>query len=494
MDKQQQFFDALTRNHVMIERIKSGQVNEWAAFLKEIDRELRHKLSGKDLTDYKRNELEKQLREINALLVGIFNNHWEQLSGNLTDIADIEAIQTAAAFESVGLQSKLPTATAMATAIKTNPLQVNGADGGALLDVFAKDWTNTERKRIVGAIRKGYVLGQTNAEILQTVRGTKKAGYKDGILAQTDRHTKTMIRTAIAHVANAVRTETHKELGVEYEQLDATLDSRTTPICRALDQEIYNVGEAPQPPLHYNCRTVLIPYVPELAHLSDMRSSEFGYAKNEQYYTWLKRQTPKYQDDVLGKGRGKLFRSKGMTPEKFRRMQLDKNFNPITIKQLRKKVAPIEWKVAHGEITDIRHLNKADKANAIAQYHDDALANKARKKDLLIGKVPGHIKADNHDFSGMPLMLDQSGIRHVNKNHGDIGSELMRGQVAIDITDVQQLERILQHGGGAVFDKVHNTDKNQVALSTSPKTTANEYEIVLVKKANAVYLKTMWKK
>lgn len=288
------------------------------------------------------------MREVDNLLKGIFNNHWEHLSGNLTDIADIEAVQTATAFESVGLGvSALPTTTAMSAAISTNPLQVSGADGGALLDEFVKGWTKTERKRIVGTLRKGYVLGQTNAEILQTIRGTKKAGYKDGILAQTDRHTKTMIRTAIAHVANTAKAETHKELGVAYEQLDAKLDRRTTPICRALDKAIYKVGKGPQPPLHYNCRTVLIPYIPELAHLNDTRASEFGYAKNEQYYTWLKRQTPKYQDEVLGKGRGKLFRSEGMTPERFRKMQLDRQFKEVSLNDLKRQLDPhfIEPKV-----------------------------------------------------------------------------------------------------------------------------------------------------
>ena len=39
----------------------------------------------------------------------------------------------------------------------------------------------------------------------------------------------------------------------------AVLDSRTTPICRSLDGRIYQVGQGPRPPQHWNCRSIMIP-------------------------------------------------------------------------------------------------------------------------------------------------------------------------------------------------------------------------------------------
>lgn len=46
-------------------------------------------------------------------------------------------------------------------------------------------------------------------------------------------------------------------------QFSAILDDRTTPVCEALDEETYRVGdpyiEKITPPLHFNCRSILIP-------------------------------------------------------------------------------------------------------------------------------------------------------------------------------------------------------------------------------------------
>ncbi|MPW47639.1 phage head morphogenesis protein, partial [Moraxella catarrhalis] len=53
------------------------------------------------------------------------------------------------------------------------------------------------------------------------------------------------------------------------------------------------------------------------------------------YYEWLKNQPAQYQDEVLGKTRAKLFRDGGMTVERFRALQLDKNFTPLTLDEIK---------------------------------------------------------------------------------------------------------------------------------------------------------------
>ena len=53
------------------------------------------------------------------------------------------------------------------------------------------------------------------------------------------------------------------------------------------------------------------------------------------YYEWLKTQPASFQDAALGPVRAQLFRNGGLTSERFAALQLDKNFRPLSLDQLR---------------------------------------------------------------------------------------------------------------------------------------------------------------
>ena len=53
------------------------------------------------------------------------------------------------------------------------------------------------------------------------------------------------------------------------------------------------------------------------------------------YYGWLKRQPAKTQDSIIGPARGRLLRNGGLTTERFRKLQLDRNFEPATLEKMR---------------------------------------------------------------------------------------------------------------------------------------------------------------
>lgn len=70
-------------------------------------------------------------------------------------------------------------------------------------------------------------------------------------------------RTFINTVYNNTHTETYRRSGVvQYVQFTAYLDDRTSQICRLMHGTIIEVEKAGaiQPPLHFNCRSRLIPY------------------------------------------------------------------------------------------------------------------------------------------------------------------------------------------------------------------------------------------
>lgn len=340
-------YDAQVRHQVFIERLKSGEVAKFAPFLKQIDKAIRERLSGDDITDFTRARLERLLEAVDGLLLGIFTAYTDQLNLDLIDLAQYEASFEASTLSQVGpatFEAVVPAVAQIRAAVLTNPLSVRGADGGKLLDAFIQGWASTERNRVVNAIRQGFFEGQTNSEIVKAIRGTKALQYKDGILAITDRNASAIVRTAVQHVATQARMETLKENSdvVQAVEWVSTLDSRTTPTCKSLDGKRFKIDEGPRPPIHINCRSTVVP----ITRFSDLYGKDATRASKGadgakqvdaslSYYEWLKSQPASFQDAALGKARAKLFRDGGLSAERFSALQLDRNFKPLTLDQMR---------------------------------------------------------------------------------------------------------------------------------------------------------------
>jgi hypothetical protein len=68
------------------------------------------------------------------------------------------------------------------------------------------------------------------------------------------------------------------------------------------------------------------------------RSAENGPVDaNLTYYEWLKTQPAAFQDEALGKTRGQLMRDGGLSAERFGRLNLGRDFRPMTLDEMRKK-------------------------------------------------------------------------------------------------------------------------------------------------------------
>ena len=124
------------------------------------------------------------------------------------------------------------------------------------------------------------------------------------------------------------------------EQIIATLDGRTSQVCRSLDGRVFKVGEGRRPPFHINCRSTFILVLdPKYRGKgnTDKRASYEGVTDNKSYYEWLKTQPKSFQDDALGKKRAALFRDGGLSADDFARLNLNKNFEPLTLDEMRAK-------------------------------------------------------------------------------------------------------------------------------------------------------------
>ena len=360
MAANQAIFDATIRHAVFLEKLKVGEVGKFAPFLKEIDCSIRERLTQSDLTEYNVKRLETLLKEVDSLLLAIFDRFSAQLNLDLIDIANYEAefeATSLARTAPIGLSLDVfaPTAAAIRTAVLTNPLSVRGTGGGRLLKAFIKGWTVAERERVTGTIRQGFFEGQTNFQVIRNIRGTKAAGYKDGILATTNRNASTVVHTAIQHVSSQARMEVAKaNTGVVLEiQMVATLDSKTSQLCRSMDKRKFPVDAGPRPPFHPNCRTtfILLTNLSKIFTKGATRAS-VGASGGQQvgadldYYHWLQQQPAAFQSEALGPIRAKLFREGGLTVERFAELQLDRNLAPLTLAQM-KRLEPLAFRKAN---------------------------------------------------------------------------------------------------------------------------------------------------
>lgn len=209
------------------------------------------------------------------------------------------------------------------------------ANTGISLNELLAKFSDDEAKKITNAIRLAHYESLPNSKLVQMIRGSKAQRYQDGILATSTRHAKTIANTGTAIMASQAKQQFIKDNKdtVRGIKVVATLDLRTSAICRHLDGEFMPIERAKFPPYYFNCRSsfeiVYDGYIPP-----KQRTSMNGVVENQTYYEWLKAQDKADIQQVLGKKKSELFLSDGMTAEKFKQLQFDRIFLPMSLKEL----------------------------------------------------------------------------------------------------------------------------------------------------------------
>ena len=336
--------NASVHHQVYLERLKAGETRKVREFLQQVDRELRKRLLMRaEISAYRRAKLNRLLDEIDDLLSRLYGAQLETITADLRDLADYEAGFEVRALQEVvsGVQLAAPAAATVWAAATSDPMSVRGAQGGKLLKPFLKDWSAGEIEAVKNRIRQGAFERQANAEIVRSIRGTKALNYRDGLLETTRRHAQAVVRTAVQHVASTARFqawERNSDIVTGYRWV-STLDSRTSAQCRSLDGRTFKVGKGPKPPIHIGCRSTTVAELDDGLDFLDRdatRSSEEGPVNADlTYYEWLKRQPAAFQDSTLGSTRGRLLRQGGLSASRFSELQLDRNFKPLTLDEMR---------------------------------------------------------------------------------------------------------------------------------------------------------------
>ncbi|MED1938932.1 minor capsid protein [Cytobacillus firmus] len=103
-----------------------------------------------------------------------------------------------------------------------------------------------------------------------------------------------LVRTEANFFHNLAAQNSYVDAGIERYEILATLDSRTSDICREQDGKIYaekdfKPGET-APPFHVRCRTTTIPYFDEEEYMAnEQRQSANGLVESMTYEEWYKK-------------------------------------------------------------------------------------------------------------------------------------------------------------------------------------------------------------
>jgi SPP1 gp7 family putative phage head morphogenesis protein len=336
--------DVVMRYQVYLERLKAGEVKKVDPVLRQIDAAVREALSGIDGTNA--SQVVSALRRLRVTNQQITDRY---IAGMSAELKRLSAYATEFHAQTLGLvwpaaapALVTPAVAAVWAATLATPVQATGA----LLEPFVQGWSGRTLERVEGAIRLGYAQGRTTDEIIRTVRGTKAANFSDGILAgTTKRDAAAVVRTAIQQVSNQAQQAvyTSNEDIVEGYEWVSTLDMRTSSQCRSLDGLVFKLGKGPVPPAHISCRSTTVPKLTGIDLNEGSTRASKGAKGGEQvsaeltYYDWLKKQPASFVEDAIGKDRAQLFRKGGLSADEFARLNLDKNFQPLTLEQMRKK-------------------------------------------------------------------------------------------------------------------------------------------------------------
>lgn len=330
--------DGVIRHSIWLERYKAGLAKRVVDLLNQTEADLigriMHRMAeidkrGFDIGTATTKRLNTLLRDVRAQRKQVFAEIQNLASDELKSLSEYEAdfqsglIKNAAA-PIIDLDIVAPARAQLHAAVTSQPFR------GHLLSEWYSGLATKDADSIVAAIRIGIVEGQTTDEIVRRIRGTRDQA---GILEITRRDADSIVRTAVSHVSARAHEAVYQAnadimIGLQFV---ATLDGKTTPKCRELDGRIYSVEDAPRIPLHFRCRSVLVPYLGE-TDIKGTRASQFGPVPEDvTYEKWLKSQSHDVQDDILGKSKAKLFREGGLPLDRF----VDNSGREYTLQQLR---------------------------------------------------------------------------------------------------------------------------------------------------------------
>jgi SPP1 gp7 family putative phage head morphogenesis protein len=210
-------------------------------------------------------------------------------------------------------------------------------------------------------VRNGLLTGETTDSIARRLKGRLRFGQPGSIrqiaaaggqvTTVANNQVMALVRTSINQVSNAASQqvyEANQDVTEKYRYV-ATLDTRTSAICRALDGREFEYGKGPTPPQHFNCRSTTVAVVDyEGLGLTPPKpgrraSMDGPVPANKSYGEWLSEQSKATQAEVLGPEKVAYFTrlSNKYGPKDAIAKMVRDDGSELTLEQLRKRYGRI---------------------------------------------------------------------------------------------------------------------------------------------------------
>lgn len=284
------------------ERIKNGLNRKVAKFYDEMIADLQAQiLRKKNIT----RNLARTIEDLKAALsTPNFSNEFQAIAQD--EVGHLRKYNKLAGF---ALFSHALPKSAVDSLINTTLLE------GATVNAWNRGLNIDQKTRLEREIKIGVSLGETNE--LLAARAARALG-------KSKRDAASIAVTAAGAIVSAVRQkffEANADVIKAY-KYQATLDTRTSALCRAYDGLMWDTNYEPighsypfrQPRIntHFNCRSTIIPVIKGADELKNVppatRSSMNGYVPQDiNFNDWLKTQPKDVIEKTLGAGRAELF-------------------------------------------------------------------------------------------------------------------------------------------------------------------------------------------
>lgn len=228
---------------------------------------------------------------------------------------------------------------------------------GKVISKSFRGLAESQAELFAKTVRNGLLTGESVDKIARRLKGRLRFGESKSVrqLAQkggeatavANNQVMALVRTSVNQVANAASQrayEANQDVTQRYRYV-ATLDGKTSAICRALDGRVFEYGKGPTPPQHFNCRSTTVPIINyealgiEPPPEGRRKATEGTVPGNLTYGQWLSRQSKADQTKILGNSprRAAYFRklSNKMGPTEAMRRFVREDGSEVTLDYLR---------------------------------------------------------------------------------------------------------------------------------------------------------------
>lgn len=365
-----------------LQRVDASMRRKARALLKKVEDELIEQLMDADPSGALR-QASKDLRTqqlIKQVRASITKDYKSLSGGMIDDLKDLSRVE--ASFAAGTINSYI--GVELLSTTLTPSLLTQLAKNTLIMGAPSSEWWSRQSAsltmRFSDQIRRGMAQGETVSQLSQRIRGTstgRRIGYttesgrqrfatefQGGIMDISRREADALVRSSVQAVSQATRIETYEQNDDVVKGIKAlvVLDARTTQTCMALSGQSWTLkgepldGSGPfpgYPPYHFNCRTTMVPVLFSWEELASGDKKAIARKADKaamsvktiqasmdkpvdgdlDYESWLKTKDKKFQQEILGPGKYRLWEAGKIT---FRDL-IDQTNNPLTVAQLQER-------------------------------------------------------------------------------------------------------------------------------------------------------------